>query len=208
MSNILRKEWIAICREFLENGAAAFSDGKNKQWIEINGRRIEVTFIDHDDYLTVQIDCPEVHRTLRSHCDYAAHYAETAAKMILWLAFDAKVMRIYEIDTLDPVCEYRILRKLLVENYRKCYDAEWEDEYWRETGERVFMIRLYDRQIKVHFFPSAMWDIYHSVDVSLLCLDTGRIGTTVVFQDEDDPEELIRLIQNMVRERSISESVP
>ena len=83
MSNISRKEWIAICRDFLENGVAAFSDGKNKQWIEINGRRIEVTFIDHDDYLTVQIDCPEVHRTLRSHCDYAAHYAENAAKMIL-----------------------------------------------------------------------------------------------------------------------------
>ena len=48
MSNNSREEWIAICREFLKDSAAAFSEGGDKQWIEINGRRIEVAFIDHD----------------------------------------------------------------------------------------------------------------------------------------------------------------
>ena len=57
----------------------------------------------------------------------------------------------------------------------------------------------------MHFYPDAMWDENEYIAVNLFCYDTGRNYSTVVHQKEDDPKEIIRLIQNLASESEIIE---
>ena len=125
--------------------------------------------------------------------------------MLYWLAWEADKSNSYVIKATGPEEEYQQLRKILVENYRSCYDACWEDDYWKETGEERLSIQLNGREIEVHFSPNAMWDANGYIDVALFCCETGRNCSTVVHQEEEDPKEIIRLLQDMASEPEILE---
>lgn len=125
--------------------------------------------------------------------------------MLYWLAWEAEKRNSYIIKTVNPEEEYQQLRKILVENYRSCYDACWEDDYWKETGEERLSIQLHGREIEVHFSPNAMWDANGYIDAALFCCETGRNCSTVVHQEEEDPKEIIRLLQDMASEPEILE---
>jgi hypothetical protein len=125
--------------------------------------------------------------------------------MLYWLAWEAEKRNSYIIKIAGPEEEYQQLRRILTEKYRLCYDAYCEEDYWKETGEEKFIIMLYGREIEVHFSPNAMWDVNGYIDAALFCCETGRSCSTVVQQEEEEPKELIPLIQDMASEPEILE---
>ena len=201
MDCYLREKWTGIIQRFLEICIESRLECTEKQWIEINGRKIEVEFIDHDFYLTVQLYCSEVHRNLRSFYDYASCDTKKIISMILWLAFEAEELRVYDIEANDSEEEYNKLRDILVENYRNCYDAFWENNYWKETGEEIFIIRLCEHQIRVHFLLDYRSFKETYIDVSIICFDTGRISSTIINQKEENPRRIIEIIHDMASEQ-------
>ena len=66
---------------------------------------------------------------------------------------------------------------------------------------------LYGRELKVHFSPNAMWDVNGYIHAAFFCYETGRICSTVVHQEEEEPKEIIRLLQDMASEPEILEFI-
>ena len=64
-------------------------------------------------------------------------------------------------------------------------------------------IKLHSREIEVHFSTNAMWGGY--IDADLFCCETDRRCSTVVPQEEEEPKEIIRLLQDMASEPEILE---
>lgn len=50
-----------------------------------------------------------------------------------------------------------------------------------------------------------MWDVNGYIDAALFCCETGRNCSTVVHQKEEEPKEIIRLLQDMASEPEILE---
>lgn len=195
-----REEYVEMCREFFEAYIKFRLEGTEKHWIKHNNRNIQINFFDHGDFLTVKLYCPEVLKSLSGYYNHSARNTEEIIRMILWLVFDSEELYTYEIETKDPEKEYSEIKEILIERYRLCYDAIWEDDHWKGTGEERFIIEFHDREIEVHFYPNAMWETNGFIDVNLFCLDTGRSCSTVVNQEEENPEDIIRLIQDMALE--------
>ena len=205
MEYIERMQWIEVCQMFFDSYAKFQIDGTEAHWYECNYRNIEIAFIDCGFFVKVQLYCPEVLRSLNGYYGRSAKNTEEIIRMLYWLAWEADKSNSYVIKATGPEEEYQQLRKILVENYRSCYDACWEDDYWKETGEERLSIQLNGREIEVHFSPNAMWDANGYIDVALFCCETGRNCSTVVHQEEEDPKEIIRLLQDMASEPEILE---
>lgn len=178
-------------------------DGTEAHWYECNYRNIEIAFIDCGFFVKVQLYCPEVLRSLNGYYGRLAKNTEEIIRMLYWLAWEADKSNSYVIKTADPEEEYQQLRRILTEKYRLCYDAYWEKDHWKETGEERVTIKLHSREIEVHFSTNAMWEGY--IDADLFCCKTDRRCSTVVPQEEEEPKEIIRLLQDMASEPEILE---
>lgn len=200
-----RKKYLEICQEFFEAYVKFRIEGVEAHWLKRNDRNIEIAFFDQGDFLKVNLYCPEIFKSLNGYYNHSAQNTEEIIRMILWLAFDAEKLYTYEIEENDYEKEYSKIKEILIERYCLCYDAIWEEDCWKGTGEERFIIKLNNKEIEVHFSPDAMWDANGFIDVTLFCLDTGRSCSTVVDQEEENPENIIRLIQDMALEPEIIE---
>ena len=203
MDYIEREQWIEACQMFFDAYVKFQIDGTEAHWYGCNYRNIEIAFIDCGYFVKVQLYCPEVLRSLNGDYGRSAKNTEEIIRMLYWLAWEAEKKQTYVIEAASPEEEYQQLRKMLTDHYRLCYDAYWENDYWKETGEERLSIQLYGREIEVHFSPNAMWDGY--IDAALFCCETGRSCSIVVHQEEKDPKEIIRLLQDMASEPEILE---
>lgn len=203
MEYIEREQWIEACQMFFDAYVKFCIDGTEAHWYECNGRNIEIAFSDCGYFLKVQLYCPETLRNLNGYYGKSEKNTEEIIRMLWWLAWEAEKKHTYIIKTAKSEEEYQQLRKILVKNYRLCYDACWENDYWKEEGEERLIIKLYGREIEVHFSPDAMWDPNGYIVVNLFCCETSKSCLTVVHQEEENPEEIIRLIQNMASEQKI-----
>lgn len=203
MDNMSREEWLELCQRFFEAYADFRVDGTESHWIVRNNRNIEIAFLDCGDRLKVKMYCPEVLRSLSGYYGRSTQNTEEIIRMLYWLAWEAGKKQTYVIKTASPEEEYQQLRNVLVNHYRLCYDATWEDDYWKETGVERLIIKLHGREIAVHFSPNVMWDCNGYIDVSIYSFDTGRSCITFVQQKEKDPKGIIRLIQDMASEPDI-----
>ena len=205
MEYIKKTQWIKTCQMFFDAYVKFLIDGKEAHWYECNYRNIEIAFIDCGYFVKVQLYCPEALRSLNGFYCRSEKDTEEIIRKLYWLAWEADKSNSYVIKATGPEEEYQQLRKILVENYRSCYDACWEDDYWKETGEERLSIQLHGREIEVHFSPNAMWDANGYIDADLFCFETDRDCSTVVHQEEKDPKEIIRLLQDMALEPEILE---
>lgn len=205
MDFVEREQWIEVCQMFFDAYVKFQIDGTEAHWYECNYRNIEIAFIDCGYFVKVQLYCPEALRILNGFYGRSEKDTEEIIRKLYWLAWKAYKSNSYVIKATGPEEEYQQLRKILVENYRSCYDACWEDDYWKETGEERLSIQLHGREIEVHFSPNAMWDANGYIDADLFCCETGRICSTVVHQEEEEPKEIIRLLQDMASEPEILE---
>lgn len=205
MDYIEREQWIEVCQMFFDAYVKFQIDGTEAHWYGCNYRNIEIAFIDCGYFVKVQLYCPEVLRILNGDYGRSAKNTEEIIRMLYWLAWEAEKRNSYVIKTVDPEEEYQQLRKILTEKYRLCYDAYWEEDYWKETGEERVIIKLHSREIEVHFSPNVMWDVNGYIDAALFCCETDRRCSTVVHQEEKDPKEIIRLLQDMASEPEILE---
>lgn len=205
MEYIEREQWIEVCQMFFDAYVKFQIDGTEAHWYECNYRNIEIAFIDCGFFVKVQLYCPEVLRSLNGDYGWSAKNTEEIIRMLYWLAWEAEKRNSYIIKIAGPEEEYQQLRRILTEKYRLCYDAYWEEDYWKETGEERLIIKLYGREIEVHFSPNIMWDVNGYIDAALFCCETGRSCSTVVQQEEEEPKELIQLIQDMASEPEILE---
>lgn len=203
MEYIERMQWIEACQMFFDAYAKFQIDGTEAHWYECNYRNIEIAFIDCGFFVKVQLYCPEVLRSLNGYYGRLAKNTEEIIRMLYWLAWEADKSNSYVIKTADPEEEYQQLRRILTEKYRLCYDAYWEKDHWKETGEERVTIKLHSREIEVHFSTNAMWEGY--IDADLFCCKTDRRCSTVVPQEEEEPKEIIRLLQDMASEPEILE---
>ncbi len=205
MEYIEKTQWIKTCQMFFDAYVKYLIDGTESHWYECNYRNIEIAFIDCGYFVKVQLYCPEALRSLNGFYGRSEKDTEEIIRKLYWLAWEADKSNSYVIKATGPEEEYQQLRKILVENYRSCYDACWEDDYWKETGEERLSIQLHGREIEVHFSPNAMWDANGYIDADLFCFETDRDCSTVVHQEEKDPKEIIRLLQDMALEPEILE---
>lgn len=203
MEYIERMQWIEACQMFFDAYAKFQIDGTEAHWYECNYRSIEIAFIDCGFFVKVQLYCPEVLRSLNGYYGRSAKNTEEIIRMLYWLAWEAEKRNPYIIKTVNPEEEYQQLRRILTEKYRLCYDAYWEKDHWKETGEERVNIKLHSREIEVHFSTNAMWGGY--IDADLFCCETDRRCSTVVPQEEEEPKEIIRLLQDMASEPEILE---
>lgn len=203
MEYIERMQWIEACQMFFDAYAKFQIDGTEAHWYECNYRNIEIAFIDCGFFVKVQLYCPEVLRSLNGYYGRLAKNTEEIIRMLYWLAWEAEKRNPYIIKTVNPEEEYQQLRRILTEKYRLCYDAYWEKDHWKETGEERVTIKLHSREIEVHFSTNAMWEGY--IDADLFCCKTDRRCSTVVPQEEEEPKEIIRLLQDMASEPEILE---
>ena len=203
MDYIEREQWIEVCQMFFDAYVKFQIDGTEAHWYECNYRNIEIAFIDCGFFVKVQLYCPEVLRSLNGYYGRLAKNTEEIIRMLYWLAWEADKSNSYVIKTADPEEEYQQLRRILTEKYRLCYDAYWEKDHWKETGEERVTIKLHSREIEVHFSTNAMWEGY--IDADLFCCKTDRRCSTVVPQEEEEPKEIIRLLQDMASEPEILE---
>lgn len=203
MEYIERMQWIEACQMFFDAYAKFQIDGTEAHWYECNYRNIEIACIDCGFFVKVQLYCPEVLRSLNGYYGRLAKNTEEIIRMLYWLAWEADKSNSYVIKTADPEEEYQQLRRILTEKYRLCYDAYWEKDHWKETGEERVTIKLHSREIEVHFSTNAMWEGY--IDADLFCCKTDRRCSTVVPQEEEEPKEIIRLLQDMASEPEILE---
>ena len=202
MDYIDRVHWVRASQAFFDAYVKFRLDGTNTHSFELNSRNIEIIFIDHNDYLTIKLYCPDIRKQLSGIFDQLPKNTEETIRKIHWLAWEAQEQDIYELA--DAEDEYQQLSEMLVRHYRLCYDPCGGDD-WKGVGEEEFDIKLHNRQIKVHFYPDAMWDENEYIAVDLFCYETGRNYSTIVQQKEDDPKEIIRLIQDLASEPEIIE---
>lgn len=199
-----RLTWIEVYQKFFEAYANFRAEGTAKHWIEHNDRKIELAFFDCGDFIQVEMYCPNIIRSLCGKYDGLAQNTEELIRMILWLTLDVEELDVYNIKASDSEEEYKELRDILVERYRKCYE-DTNKEDWKDAGEESFIIELHGRRIHVYFYPCAIWDLYEYVNILLYCLDTGINCSTGIEQEKDNPEKLIRMIQDMSLEPEIIE---
>lgn len=197
MEYIEREQWVEACQMFFDAYVKFYIDGTEAHWYVCNYRNIEIAFSDCGYFLKVQMYCPETLRSLNGYYGKSERNTGEIIRMLYWLAWEAEKKHTYIIKTANSEEEYQQLRKILVDNYRLCYDAYWENDYWKETGEERLIIKFYGREIEVHFSPDAMWDPNGYIVVNLFCCETSRSCSTIVHQEEENPKEIIRLIFRM-----------
>lgn len=200
MDYIERKQWIEACQMFFDAYVKYQMDGTEAHWYESNDRSIEIAFFDNGGDLMVKLFCPEVMRTLTGYSDGSAYKTEKIITMLRWLVWEAAFPDVYDITTADSEQEYDLLRAILIDRYRRCYYTYCANDDWKGEGEERFIIALHSKQIRVCFYPSDMWDVNGYIDVKLVSLESGERFDTVIPQDEDYPEEIIREIQRMAWE--------
>ena len=193
MDRIERTQRAESYRMFFDAYAKFRTDGTEAHWYECNGRNIEIAFSERGDWIWVELYCPEILRSLSDCFGMAAERNEKIISMLHWLIWEAEEPGVYSIETADSDQEYDQLRVILTDHYRRCYYVcDWKGE-----GEERFIIKIHGVQITVCFSPDDGCDINGSIDVKVRCLETGEQFNTVVLQEEDDPEEIIRAIQCM-----------
>jgi len=195
-----RAQWIETCKMFFDAYVDFYINGTEAHWYKCNNRNVEIAFLDCGYFVKVQLFCPEALRSLNGYYGKSEKNTEEIIRMLYWLVWEAEKKHIYVIKEESPEEEYQQLGKILAENYRLCYDAYWEEEYWKETGEERLIINLHGREIEVHFSTNAFWDRDGYIDVDICSLDTGRRCSTFVQQKVSDPEGIIRIIQDMALE--------
>lgn len=200
MDNIEREQWIEVCQMFFDAYVKFQIDGTEAHWYESNDRSIEIAFFDNGGDLMVKLFCPEVMRTLTGYSDGSADKTEKIITMLRWLVWEAAFPNVYDITTADSEQEYDLLRAILIDRYRRCYYTYCANDDWKGEGEERFIIALHSKQIRVCFYPSDMRDVNGYIDVKLVSLESGERFDTVIPQDEDYPEEIIREIQRMAWE--------
>lgn len=200
MEYIERKQWIEACQMFFDAYVKFQMDGTEAHWYECNSRNIEIAFSGDSDCITVQLYCPELLRRLSGCFGMTTERNEEIISMLYWLIWEAERLSIYSIETADSEQEYYQLRAILTDRYRRCYYTYCADDDWKGEGEERFIIALHGKQIRVCFYPNANWDANGYIDVKLVSLETGERFNSVVPQNEDDPEEIIREIQRMAWE--------
>lgn len=203
MDRIARTQWVEASQAFFDAYIQFRIEGKETHCFELNEWGIEISFTDHGDYLAVKLSCPNMRKVLSGYFDHSPKHTEETIGKIQWLAWEAEDGNIY--DLTNAADEYQLLRETLVRRYRLCFAATWEDDFWKDIGEEEFDILLHDRQIHVHFAPDDSWETNGSIAVSLFCYETGRTYFTVVDQKEENPKEIIRLIQDIASEPDILE---
>ena len=200
MDDIEREQWIEVCQMFFDAYVKFQIDGTEAHWYESNDRSIEIAFFDNGGDLMVKLFCPEVMRTLTGYSDGSADKTEKIITMLRWLVWEAAFPNVYDITTADSEQEYDLLRAILIDRYRRCYYTYCANDDWKGEGEERFIIALHSKQIRVCFYPSDMRDVNGYIDVKLVSLESGERFDTVIPQDEDYPEEIIREIQRMAWE--------
>ena len=203
MDRIARTQWVEASQAFFDAYIQFRIEGKETHYFVLNEWGIEISFTDHGDYLAVKLSCPNMRKVLSGYFDHSPKHTEDTIGKIQWLAWGAEDGNIY--DLTNAANEYQLLRDTLVLRYRLCFAATWEDDFWKDIGEEEFDILLHDRQIHVHFAPDDSWETNGYIAVSLFCYETGRTYFTVVDQKEENPKELIRLIQDIASEPDIIE---
>ena len=197
--------WIAVCQKFFEAYVNFRVEGTAKHCIEHNDRNIEISFFDHGYNTSVELYCSKIHNGCMGFYNGTLRNTEKLIRMILWLALDVEEPDVYNIKASDPEEEYKELGDILVERYRNCYENELE-EYWKGVGEVRFILKFHNRRILVFFYADPSWEPYCGyVNVDVHCLDTDLICTTFINQEEDNPDYLINLIQDMSLEPEITE---
>lgn len=200
MEHIERVQWAEACQMFYAAYAKFQIDGTDAHWYECNGRNIEIAFSGNSDSIMVQFYCPEVLRRLSGYFGILVENNVELISMLYWLIWEAEAPSVYSIETADSEQEYELLRATLTDRYRRCYYNYCVEEYWKGEGEERFIIALHGRQIRVCFYASDRWDVDGYIDVKLHCLETGEQFKTIVLQEENNPEEIIREIQRMAWE--------
>jgi hypothetical protein len=200
MEYIERMQWIEACQMFFDAYVKYQMDCTEAHWYESNDRSIEISFFDNGGDLMVKLFCPEVMRTLTGYLDGSADKTEKIITMLRWLVWEAAFPDVYDITTADSEKEYKQIRTILTARYSRCYYTYCAEDYWKGEGEERFIIALHGKQIRVCFYPSDMWDVNGYIDVKQVCLETGERFGTVISQEEEDPEEIIREIQRMAWE--------
>lgn len=203
MDRIARTQWVEACQAFFDAYVGFRTAGEVFYCCELNNRSIQIDFINHSEYLTVRLYCPKISKGLSGCFDQSPDHTEETIRKIHWLAWEAEELHTYELS--DAGDEYRQLMEILVWHYRLCFDDPSEDDFWKGAGEEDFIIQIHDRHISVHFSPDAMWDANGYIVANLFCFETGRSCSTVVHQEEENPKEIIRLIQDMASEPEILE---
>ena len=195
------ERWIEISRSFVDAYALFYKEGKETIWLKLNNRDIEISFFPNDNtdanLIKVMLYCPEIERILETYFDLSTHDTEEIIKMLYWLAKKPQFLDITKITTSDSKEEYEQLRETLVGAYRNCY-FDSASEAWEEVGTEIRIIELHDRVFKVIFEP----DDDGRIDVYIDCVTTNISCTRCVSKDEQNPEEIIRLIQNIAWENA------
>lgn len=187
-----RMQWIDACQMFFDAYVKFQIDGTEVHWYECNGRNIEIAFSECGDWISVKLYCPEILKSLGDYFGMSTERNEELISMLCWLIWEAEFPYVYNITTTDSEQEYDLLRDILIEHYKSCYYVcDWKGE-----GEERIIIWIHGVQISACFYPD---DIGNGspVSVSLVCLENGERFETIVYQCEDDPEDIIREIQRM-----------
>lgn len=200
MEHIERVQWAEACQMFYAAYAKFQIDGTDAHWYEYNGRNIEIAFSFESDCIMVQLYCPEVLRRLNGYFDISAEQNVELISMLHWLIWEAEDPSVYSIETADSEQEYNSLRDILTDRYCRCYYTYCAEDYWKGEDEERFILSLHGKRIRVCFYPSDMWDVNGYIDVKVQCLENGKQFKTIVLQEEDNPEEIIRAIQRMAWE--------
>ncbi|HPY84114.1 MAG TPA: hypothetical protein PLS20_03620 [Ruminococcus flavefaciens] len=199
-----RPAWVDVSQKFFEAYIKFRLEGIQKHLIEHNNRNIEISFFDHVDFVSVELYCPEIIRSLSGCYDGSSQNTEELIRMILWLTLDVEELEEYKIQVTNSEEAFVELKDILVEKYGYCYEDTIE-ESWKGKGDVSFIIELYDRRINIYFTPHAMWEDNGCIEVYLYCFDTGINCSMVVDQEEADTECLINLIHDMALEPEIIE---
>lgn len=199
-----RPAWVDVSQKFFEAYIKFRLEGIQKHLIEHNNRNIEISFFDHVGFVSVELYCPEIIRSLSGCYDGSSQNTEELIRMILWLTLDVEELEEYKIQVTNSKEAFVELKDILVEKYGYCYEDTIE-ESWKGKGNVSFIIELYDRRINIYFTPHTMWEDNGCITVYLYCLDTGINCSMVVDQEEADTEYLINLIHDMALEPEIIE---
>ena len=198
---ISEDKWIEISKSFIEAYSLFYKQGKGTNWLKLNNRDIEISFLlsDNNDsnLIKVMLYCPEIERILETSFDLSTHDTEEIIKMLYWLTQKTHFLDITKITTNDSEEEYEQLREALVGAYKNCY-FDSASKAWEEAGTEIRIIELHDRLFKVIFEP----DDDGRIDVYIYCVNTNICCTRAVSAEEKNPEEIIRLIQNIAWENA------
>ena len=64
MDYIDRVQWVRASQAFFDAYVKFRLDGTNTHSFELNSRNIEIIFINHNDYLTIKLYCPDIRKQL------------------------------------------------------------------------------------------------------------------------------------------------